>query len=62
MAPLRSSTLWGLRRAAAPATAQASEQRSGLKFGDTVDRKQPKQATQPQDPPTTSLQLSLFDG
>ncbi len=61
MAPLRSSTLWGLRRAAAPATAQASEQRSDLKFGDSVDRKRPKQAIQPHDPPTTSLQLSLFD-
>jgi hypothetical protein len=62
MTPLRSSTLWGLRRAAAPATAQASEQRSGLKFGESVNRKRPRQATQPQDPPTTSLQLSLFDG
>jgi len=59
--PLRSSTLWGLRRTVAPTTAQASEPRPGLKFGESMERKRPKQVTQPHNPPTTGLQLSFFD-
>jgi hypothetical protein len=62
MVPLRISTLWGLRRRSpARAAADAPQQRSTLEFGDTTDLKRPKQTAQPHDP-TTSLQLSLFDG